>query len=155
MLKGVVRIEQLRQADEYIEALLGRVKPEYIRKHYGIKSWDDAVDFLEQYARKIGKLLKGGEADVNAAAKLMLHDFQRGRLPYFTLPPGTPADEAATAYNSREAGKEKSEEIGAGGARVQRQSLKQLVTTHDFVAEDEDGSGSEEEGEEEEEDEGE
>ena len=37
--------------------------------------------------RKIGKLLKGDEPDTNAAAKLVLHHFQRGKLPYFTLPP--------------------------------------------------------------------
>ena len=30
-----------------------------------------------QYGRKIGKLLKGAEPDVNAAAKLVLHDWQR------------------------------------------------------------------------------
>ena len=90
MLKGVVRIEQLRQAEDYIEAVLARVKPEYIQKHYGLLQWEDATDFLEQYARKIGKLLRGGEADLNAAAKLVLHDFQRGKLPYFALPPDMP-----------------------------------------------------------------
>ena len=36
VLKGVVRIEQLRQADEYIDAVLERVKPEYMRRHYGV-----------------------------------------------------------------------------------------------------------------------
>ena len=81
VLKGVVRIEQLRQADEYIDAVLERVKPEYLRKHYGIADWEDGVDFLEQHARKIGKLLKGGDADTNAAAKMILHDFQVCDLP--------------------------------------------------------------------------
>ena len=76
VLKGVVRIEQLRHAEEYIEPLLGRVRKEYIQRTYGIAEWEDAHDFLEQHARKIGKLLKGCEPDVNAAAKLMLHDFQ-------------------------------------------------------------------------------
>ena len=36
-----------------------------------------------QYGTKIGKLLKGGEPDVNAAAKLCLHDFQRGTHPLY------------------------------------------------------------------------
>ena len=65
-----------------------------------------SLALLGRYARKIGKLLKGGEADTNAAAKLVLHDFQRGRLPYFCLPPGTSAKEAAIAYNAPEEGKE-------------------------------------------------
>ena len=140
MLKGVVRIEQLRQAEDYIEAVLARVKPEYIQKHYGLLQWEDATDFLEQYARKIGKLLKGAEPDTNAAAKLVLHHFQRGKLPYFTMPPGTPAREAAAAYAAPEEGKVQ-DAGGEGGKRVGRleapkQSLKQLVTTHKFDSSD-------------------
>ena len=32
-------------------------------------------------------LSQGGEADVNTVAKMILNDFQRGRLPYFVPPP--------------------------------------------------------------------
>ena len=167
----------MRQADEFVGGVLERVKPEYIRRTYGIEKWADATDFLEQaprsrrdlaetaiaeiteeslaemhphvagvpllephpracprpsqYGRKIGKLLKGAEPDVNAAAKLVLHDWQRaprcsrdprevrprsardrsplvgigagGRLPYFTLPPDfTP--EAAEGSRGGEGG---------------------------------------------------
>lgn len=31
---------------------------------------------------------KGGEPDLNSVAKIVLNDFQRGRLPYFVLPSG-------------------------------------------------------------------
>ena len=167
----------MRHADEFVGGVLERVKPEYIRRTYGIEKWADATDFLEQaprsrrdlaeiaiaeiteestaemhplaadvallephpracpcpsqYGRKIGKLLKGAEPDVNAAAKLVLHDWQRaprcsrdprevrprsardrsplvgigagGRLPYFTLPPDfTP--EAAEGSRGGEGG---------------------------------------------------
>lgn len=47
----------------------------------------DFEDFLTQLARKHGKLLKGNEPDLNTAAKCVLHDWGRGRLPYFCLPP--------------------------------------------------------------------
>lgn len=33
-------------------------------------------------------LFQGGEPDVSTVAKSLLNDFQRGRLPYFTPPPG-------------------------------------------------------------------
>ena len=79
VLKGVVRIEQLREAQEFVDEVLRRVKKEHVVKTYGIKQWDDATDFLEQLATKSGKLLKGAEPDTNAVAKLMLHDWQRGR----------------------------------------------------------------------------
>jgi nuclear GTP-binding protein len=38
-------------------------------------------------SRKTGRLLKGGEPDVNSVAKVILNDFQRGKLPYFVKPP--------------------------------------------------------------------
>jgi nuclear GTP-binding protein len=44
---------------------------------------------LNQVAIKKGKLKKGGEPDVKTTAKLILIDWQRGELPYFTLPPNS------------------------------------------------------------------
>merc|ERR1712203_28785 len=35
-----------------------------------------------------GKLLKGGEPDVNTIAKMILNDWQRGKIPFFVPPPG-------------------------------------------------------------------
>lgn len=40
-----------------------------------------------QVARASGKLAKGGEADINTAARMVLLDWQRGKLPFFSLPP--------------------------------------------------------------------
>lgn len=54
---------------------------------YGIPSWTDANDFLEQHAKKNGKLLKGGEPDVKTAAKMLIYDWQKGKIPYYMEPP--------------------------------------------------------------------
>ena len=54
---------------------------------YKVKSWDDTTDFLTQLARNSGKLLRGGEPDLNTAARMVLYDWQRGKIPYFALPP--------------------------------------------------------------------
>lgn len=45
------------------------------------------MDFLTQLARSSGKLLRGGEPDLNTAARMVLYDWQRGKIPYFALPP--------------------------------------------------------------------
>ena len=66
-----------------------RVKKEYIVKTYGITEWTDETDFLEQMAKKKGRLLKGGVADTHTVAKMILNDWQRGKIPYFCRPPGT------------------------------------------------------------------
>jgi nuclear GTP-binding protein len=41
---------------------------------------------LELLARKMGKLLKKGEPDLNAVARIVLNDLQRGKLPYYVAP---------------------------------------------------------------------
>jgi ribosome biogenesis GTPase A len=39
-------------------------------------------------AIKKGKLRKGGEPDVDATAKIILVNWQKGEIPYFHLPEG-------------------------------------------------------------------
>lgn len=87
VLKSTVRIENVSAPEQYIDAVLAKVRPEYIQKIYSIATWKDGTDFLTQLARNSGKLLKGGEPDFNNVSRRVLHDFQRGRLPYFTAPP--------------------------------------------------------------------
>lgn len=94
VLKSVVRVESLgQQASEYIPALLDRVEAKYVARTYGIASWSSPDDFLEKFARKSGKLLKKGEPDVNTVGRMMLADFQRGKLPWFIAPPNEKGDE--------------------------------------------------------------
>jgi len=87
VLKGVVRVENLSEPMEYIPGVLERIKRIYIERTYGIAVWEDHVEFLAKLAKKTGKLLKGGEPDFQTTAKMVLYDFQRGRLPFFTPPP--------------------------------------------------------------------
>lgn len=88
ILKGVVRVESLRGvAAEYIPALLQRVEKKYIVRTYGVSDWERPDDFLEKLAKKCGKLLKRGEPDVNTVGRMLLNDFQRGKLPWFVPPP--------------------------------------------------------------------
>ena len=87
VLKGVVRIENIKNPEEHIQAILDKVKPEYIIKTYDIVEWTDSLDFLEKFARKSGKLLKGGEPDISTSAKMVLNDWLRGRIPFCIPPP--------------------------------------------------------------------
>ncbi|BFZ16740.1 hypothetical protein BsWGS_19779 [Bradybaena similaris] len=87
VLKGVVRVEKVHQPEDYVYAVLERVKKEYVHKTYGVENWESPEDFLEQVARKCGRLLRGGEADISTVAKNVLNDYQRGKIPYFVRPP--------------------------------------------------------------------
>ena len=62
------------------------------KRAYKVKQWQDAEDFLTKLAHASGKLLKGGEPDLNTAAKMVLYDWQRGKIPFFVLPPGATSE---------------------------------------------------------------
>ena len=83
------------------------MKHEYLRRAYKLQSWTDGEDFLGQVARGAGKLCKGGDPDLNTAAKMVLHDWQRGKIPFFTMPPD---DEAEPDRPDDEAEEEAEEE---------------------------------------------
>ncbi|KZO91938.1 NGP1NT-domain-containing protein [Calocera viscosa TUFC12733] len=103
VLKGVIRLSALPNPSEYIPELLGRVRPEYLGRTYGVDAtwtWGEngekeglPVDieasehWLEKMARKTGKLLKHGEPDRDTVARMVMGDWQRGKLPYYTKPP--------------------------------------------------------------------
>lgn len=87
VLKGVVRVEKVESPSEHIPALMARVKPEYLRQTYSLEEYTGAEDFLTQLARGGGKLLKGGEADLDTCAKMVINDWVRGKIPHYVEPP--------------------------------------------------------------------
>lgn len=179
VLKGIVRIENLKEPSEHIAEVLKRVKKDYLVRTYKVETWTDTDDFLDQLCRKTGRLLKGGEPDINTASKMILSDFQRGRLPYFVAPPTeTTKDksddktesstEKVFAKVAQRSGTSSSKEgeaaAAAEGAIKIKQNFKSVEMTAEFNDEDkgdeveeeeEDEEEIEEDEEEEDEDEGE
>ena len=97
LLRGVVLVENVHNPEQYIPAVLARCKPQHVERTYEIRNggasgFSDHVEFLEMLARKSGRLLKGGEADLDGVAKMVLNDFIRGKLPWFTPVPKLPHD---------------------------------------------------------------
>merc|ERR1712029_156075 len=89
VLRGVVRVELVENPADYIPAVLAKAKAQYMARTYRVTpGWSDHNQFLEKVAQKYGKLLKGGEPDVNTVAKMVLNDWQRGKIPFFIPPPG-------------------------------------------------------------------
>ncbi|KAI4912261.1 GTPase required for pre-60S ribosomal subunit nuclear export and maturation [Alternaria infectoria] len=109
LLRGSVRVENVEYPAQYIEEVLKRVQPRHLQRTYDIKDSDykgDAVAFLENLCRKSGRLLKGGEADIDGAAKMVLNDWIRGKLPWFTPPPYKEGEEAVSGpINAKREGK--------------------------------------------------
>ncbi|CAN0493674.1 unnamed protein product, partial [Scytosiphon promiscuus] len=51
-LKGVVRAEKLPDPTDFVPAILSRVKEEYVRRLYGVATWEDATDFMTKLATR-------------------------------------------------------------------------------------------------------
>uniref|UniRef100_A0A8C5UDM9 Nucleolar GTP-binding protein 2 n=1 Tax=Malurus cyaneus samueli TaxID=2593467 RepID=A0A8C5UDM9_9PASS len=111
VLKGVVQVEKIKSPEDHIGAVLERAKAEYIRKTYKIDSWTDTEDFLEKLAARTGKLLKGGEPDLQTVSKMVLNDWQRGRIPFFVKPPNAePGPQSAVLEASVTSSQDNTEE---------------------------------------------
>lgn len=92
VLKGVVRIENIKSPEDHIPAVCERVKKEALLKTYGIDDFENSEDFLEKICHRNGRLLKKGQPDIGTVARMVLNDFQRGRLPFYVRPPETEID---------------------------------------------------------------
>ncbi|XP_048881431.1 nucleolar GTP-binding protein 2 [Brienomyrus brachyistius] len=115
VLKGVVQVEKIKNPEEHIGAVLERAKPEYIQKTYRVPCWTSPEDFLEKLAFRSGKLLKGGEPDLPTVSKMVLNDWQRGRIPFFVKPPLTETEE------------ERQERLGNVGAMTSDGDLQEVT----------------------------
>ncbi|KAH8669656.1 NUC091 domain-containing protein [Tricladium varicosporioides] len=101
LLRGVVRVENVENPEQYIPAVLTKTKPQHIERTYQIKGYKDHIEFLELLARKGGRLLHGGEPDVDGVAKMVLNDFLRGKIPWFTPPPALDGAEEEKGVEGR------------------------------------------------------
>lgn len=87
LFRGVVRVEHVTHAEQYIPGVLKRCKRQHLERTYEISGWNNATEFIEILARKQGRLLKGGEPDEQGIAKQVINDFNRGKIPWFVPPP--------------------------------------------------------------------
>lgn len=170
VLKGVVRVENLYTPAEHIPELLERVRPEYMERTYGLEhregGWhgeEGATIMLSAIAKRSGKLLKGGEPDQEAAAKMVLNDWIRGKIPYFVAPPVKViegAEETVTPVEgeTREVMEAQEKALGKilGEKRVKgvKQAVKGIITMPKFLGDDARREEIEEDDVKEEEDEG-
>jgi nuclear GTP-binding protein len=102
LLRGVVRVENVEHPEQYIPAVLKKVKTHHMERTYELKGWKDHIEFLELMARKSGRLLKGGEPDVDGVAKMVLNDFMRGKIPWFTPAPAMEGTEDDAVIEGRQ-----------------------------------------------------
>ena len=76
-----------------IEAILQRCPQQQMCLQYNIGTYANVQEFLGLVARKLGKLSKGGVPNHDMAARIILNDWNSGKIKYYTLPPETETKE--------------------------------------------------------------
>lgn len=71
-----------------ITEILNRISKEQALKLYKIADFENATQFLVNVAQSRGKFKKGGVADIENAARLVIEDWNSGRMNHFVPPPG-------------------------------------------------------------------
>ena len=87
-LRSALRPESLDAPIPVAVKLLRRAmekRPEVIRETYGVEE-GDPYRVLEGIARRRGLYLKGGELNVEEAARIVIRDWQTGRLVFYYTP---------------------------------------------------------------------
>ena len=131
---------------EHIPALMERVKPLYLSRTYDMplpdsddptRGWDPE-QFLNALAKIKGRLLKGGEPDVDGVAKIILSDWVRGRIPFFVPPPERPEELNKAEAKTKAKGKAKAvaEEAVEKEVVSVKQNLNSIIQKNTFLAED-------------------
>lgn len=86
---GAIRDDVLPEQDiglELIRILMARV-PEALAERYHLSGLSDPLEVMEEIARQIGALVKGGEADYTRTARRVIDDYRKMRFGRLTLEP--------------------------------------------------------------------
>lgn len=87
-LRGALRAERLDEPELYAHELIRVAGAELLAKVYGVEP-AEPDELLAAIARRLGKLRRGGEPDVEVTARMMLMDWQRGDIPHHAPVPET------------------------------------------------------------------
>jgi len=88
-LRNAVKVDCLDDPVTPVQAILQRCPKQQLMLQYNVSDFDGTGEFLSLLARGIGKLKKGGVPDHLMAARLVLNDWNSGKIKYFTHPPET------------------------------------------------------------------
>ncbi|CAH0626787.1 unnamed protein product [Chrysodeixis includens] len=92
-LKNAVRVAALKDPVTPAAAILQRATKATLTELYAIPDYNTPQEFFAHLGSRMGRFKKGGVPDQEAAAKILLNDWNTGKVRYFTLPPETPESE--------------------------------------------------------------
>ena len=89
MLRNVIKIEDLPDPITPVDAIAKRITKDVMKELYKIDDYETTQEMLANIARKRGRLMKKGIPDIDDAARLVLKDWNSGKIPFHTPCPTT------------------------------------------------------------------
>eukprot|EP00200_Dunaliella_tertiolecta_P015815 CAMPEP_0202412058 /NCGR_PEP_ID=MMETSP1128-20130828/24089_1 /ASSEMBLY_ACC=CAM_ASM_000463 /TAXON_ID=3047 /ORGANISM="Dunaliella tertiolecta, Strain CCMP1320" /LENGTH=610 /DNA_ID=CAMNT_0049017897 /DNA_START=70 /DNA_END=1899 /DNA_ORIENTATION=+ len=86
-LRNAIKAERLDDPVAPVAEIVKRVPSKQLVALYKIPAFKTADELLAAVAGARGKLRKGGVPDIRAASRIILQDWNDGRIPYYTVPP--------------------------------------------------------------------
>lgn len=106
VLRNCIKIEALYDPISPVETIIKRVGPEPLMVAYNVPAFHSTAEFLACLCSTRGKFRSGGIFDVEAAARIVLRDWNAGNIPFYTLPPKGPSRAQLASSVVQEWGKE-------------------------------------------------
>ena len=91
VLRNTIKPEDVLDVEGAAKEIIARANREQILRLYKIDDFVDHKDFLIKFAEKSGKIKRGGVLDLDEAARVLIRDWNTGRIPYYVAPPTMPS----------------------------------------------------------------
>ncbi|OMJ29817.1 Guanine nucleotide-binding protein-like 3-like protein [Smittium culicis] len=96
-LRNIVKVELLNNPTGPAEVVINRCNSSNLASMYDVLPFSSPREFLVQLAKKYGRFRRGGIPDLDSAARIILNDWNVGKIPYYTTVPGSKQSAASAA----------------------------------------------------------
>eukprot|EP00038_Savillea_parva_P006569 m.164567 g.164567 ORF g.164567 m.164567 type:complete len:498 (+) comp12442_c0_seq1:265-1758(+) len=87
ILRNCIKLEDLEDPVRAVGSLLERCDHDMIMERYMVPAFSTTDEFVMLVARRLGKIKRGGVPDYESAARMVLQDWNQGKISYYTTPP--------------------------------------------------------------------
>lgn len=125
VLRNNINATEVKDPITPITDILNRISKEQALKLYRIADFTNSTQFLVNVATARGKFKKGGVADIESAARVVIDDWNSGKMNHFVPPPGFDPTILLNYKQSSEADVDAMDDTLDRGAMVTEMELEQ------------------------------
>ncbi|KZW03281.1 P-loop containing nucleoside triphosphate hydrolase protein [Exidia glandulosa HHB12029] len=87
LLRNVLSVDDIADPVAVVDQIVQRTEAATLQRIYKVPEFTSTLEFLTMISLTSGRLGKGGAPDILAAARVLMRDWNRSKIPFFTLPP--------------------------------------------------------------------